>query len=157
VPLGLAAVGTAGLAGAAATTSTLAAFGPGGMMGGVATIGTLASGGTAAATYGMLSGGGSVPTALAANALVLEVAVEYACKQLELEVDETLWFRITTAESHVAAEIRRHEEFSDPKSARLVELRAVHAIVSSLLEFLTTHDLTPREITQTPSLVRLEA
>ena len=157
VPLGLAAVGTAGLAGAAATTSTLAAFGPGGMMGGVATIGTLASGGTAAATYGMLSGGGSVPTALGANALVLEVAVEYACKQLELEVDETLWFRITTAESHVAAEIRRHEEFSDPKSARLVELRAVHAIVSSLLEFLTTHDLTPREITQTPSLVRLEA
>lgn len=157
VPLGLAAVGTAGLAGAAATTSTLAAFGPGGMMGGVATIGTLASSGTAAAAYGMFSGGGSVPSALGANALVLEVAVEYACKQLALEVDETLWFRVADAESQVAAEIRRREEFSDPKSARLVELRAVHAIVSSLLVFLTAHELTPRELTPAPPLAALES
>ncbi|MDV2475549.1 hypothetical protein F8M49_09365 [Rhodococcus zopfii] len=157
VPLGLAAVGTAGLAGAAATTSTLAAFGPGGMMGGVATIGTLASSGTAAAAYGMFSGGGSVPSALGANALVLEVAVEYACKQLALEVDETLWFRVADAESQVAAEIRRREEFSDPKSARLVELRAVHAIVSSLLVFLTVHELTPRELTPVPPPAALES
>ncbi|MEE2032992.1 lipase family protein [Rhodococcus chondri] len=146
VPLGLAAVGTAGLAGAAATTSSLAAFGPGGMVGGIATIGSLASTGTAAATFGLVGGSGGAPTRVGADALLVEVAIEYACLLLDLEVDTTLWFRLAEAEMQVAADIRQHEEFSDPKSAKMTELRAVHALISSLLLFLSEKGMTPAEL-----------
>lgn len=146
-PIGIAMAGAAGAAGAAAIVSGLAAFGPGGMVGGLAMLGGLASTGAMVTTVAATARGGSQPLLTDPTSVAIHVAIAHALKSIDEPYDETLWYRLTTAETEIGAELNRLSAFSDEKAASVQRLQAALAIIDKLMVFMLAKGLTPAALT----------
>lgn len=147
-PVGIAMAGAAGVAGAAAITSGLAAFGPGGMVGGLAMLGGLSSTGAMVTTVAATSRGGSQPLLVDPTSVAIHVAIAHALNQLQEPYDADLWYRLTTAESELCAEINRLAPFSDEKSPALQRLDAAADTIDKLMNFMVKNGLTPPQLAE---------
>ena len=147
VRIGIAMAGAAGAAGAAAIVSGLAAFGPGGMVGGLAMLGGLASTGAMVTTVAATARGGAQPLLTDPTSVAIHVAIAHALKSIDEPYDETLWYRLTTAETEIGAELNRLSAFSDDKAASVQRLQAALAIIDKLMEFMLANGLTPPALT----------
>ncbi|XUK60895.1 Alpha/beta hydrolase [Plantibacter sp. RU18] len=136
---GLALAAGAGLAGAAAITSALAAFGPGGMIGGLLTAGALVTAGGGGIAYGLAGSGTSAETleAIVERKLAAEIIRQYQ----HLDSDPTVWQVLTDIEIEVRREHERLDEFSDPGSPSLKELKRKIESVERALKYLRENDL----------------
>lgn len=139
----------AGLAGAAAITSALAAFGPGGMIGGLVTAGTL-----------MTAGGGGIAYSLASLGTSAEAMEGIVQRQLtlvmlrdrrRLEQDPEVWRNFSEAETRVRREHERLDEFSDPKSTALKELKKKITTLERALTYLREKGLEPGKVDLDPA------
>lgn len=138
---GLALAAGAGLAGAAALTSALAAFGPGGMIGGLITAGSLVTAGGGGIAFGLASSGTS---AEAVESIVMrQLAAVILRKKLRLDQDPTVWHLLVETERQVRRQHERLDEFSDPKSPVLVELRKKIQVLERALKFMRDQELEP--------------
>lgn len=138
---GLALAAGAGLAGAAALTSALAAFGPGGMIGGLITAGSLVTAGGGGIAFGLASSGTS---AEAVESIIMrQLAAVILRRKLHLEQDASVWHLLVETERQVRRQHERLDEFSDPKSPVLVELRKKIQLVERALAFMREQQLEP--------------
>lgn len=143
---GLALAAGAGLAGAAALTSALAAFGPGGMIGGLITAGSLVTAGGGGIAFGLASSGTS---AEAVESIVMrQLAAVILRQKLDLEQDPAVWHLFVETERQVRRAHERLDEYSDPKSPALVELRKKIQILERALEFMREQGLEPEPQTR---------
>lgn len=142
---GLALAPAAGLYGAAAMTSALAAFGPGGMIGGLLTAGTLLSAGAGTMAVGVMS-----PATSAANVEAMvktQLAVSILAKKRGLDNDPTIWTQFVETERQLNRAKEQLDEFSDPKSPRVEELKQKLNSVQAALAYMEEHGLSPSEAT----------
>jgi len=146
---GVALAAGAGLAGAAALTSALAAFGPGGMIGGLITAGSLVTAGGGGIAFGLASSGTSSE---AVESIVMrQLAAVILRQKLDLEQDPTVWQLLVETERQVRRAHERLDEFSDPKSPVLVELRKKIQLVERALDFMREEGLEPAAEPQSSS------
>jgi pimeloyl-ACP methyl ester carboxylesterase len=149
---GIALAAGAGLAGAAALTSALAAFGPGGMIGGLITAGTLVTAGGGGIAFGLASSGTSSE---AVESIVMrQLAAVILRQKLDLEQDPAVWHLLVETERQVRRAHERLDEYSDPKSPVLVELRKKIQLVERALDFMREEGLEPAAEPQTTSAAR---
>lgn len=149
---GMALAAGAGLAGAAAVTSALAAFGPGGMIGGLITAGTLVTAGGGGIAFGLASSGTSSE---AVESIVMrQLAAVILRQKLDLEQDPAVWHLLVETERQVRRAHERLDEYSDPKSPVLVELRKKIQLVERALDFMREEGLEPAAEPQTSSAAR---
>ena len=149
---GIALAAGAGLAGAAALTSALAAFGPGGMIGGLITAGTLVTAGGGGIAFGLASAGTSSE---AVESIVMrQLAAVILRQKLDLEQDPAVWHLLVETERQVRRAHERLDEYSDPKSPVLVELRKKIQLVERALDFMREEGLEPAAEPQTSSAAR---
>lgn len=149
---GMALAAGAGLAGAAALTSALAAFGPGGMIGGLITAGTLVTAGGGGIAFGLASSGTSSE---AVESIVMrQLAAVILRKKINLEQDPAVWQLLVETERQVRRAHERLDEYSDPKSPVLVELRKKIQLVERALDFMREEGLEPEAGPQTYSASR---
>ena len=141
VALAVGAGAGAGLAGAAVITSGLASFGPGGMVGGLVTAGALVTVTSGGLAYG-LAGAGT--TAETLEAIVERRLATVILRQLQgMEPDESVWRILVDIETSVRRQYERLDEFSDPASIALKELKHKIDTVERALKYLKDHDLEP--------------
>lgn len=138
---GLVLAAAPGLVGAAVITSALASFGPGGMIGGLLTAGTLVTAGGGGIAFGLASS--------ATNAQTLEAVVERRLTAAILRdlqgqrSDPEVWKVLTAIEIELRREYEKLDEFSDPSSSSLKELKRKIQVVERALKYLSDHDLDP--------------
>lgn len=146
---GVALAAGAGLAGAAALTSALAAFGPGGMIGGLITAGSLVTAGGGGIAFGLASSGTSSE---AVESIVMrQLAAVILRQKLDLEQDPAVWHLLVETERQVRRSHERLDEYSDPKSPVLVELRKKIQLVERALDFMREEGLEPAAEPQSSS------
>uniref|UniRef100_A0A942T227 Alpha/beta hydrolase n=1 Tax=Neobacillus citreus TaxID=2833578 RepID=A0A942T227_9BACI len=149
---GLALAAGAGLAGAAAVTSALAAFGPGGMIGGLITAGSLVTAGGGGIAFGLANAGTSSE---AVESIVMrQLAAVILRQKLDLAQDPAVWHLLVETERQVRRAHERLDEYSDPKSPVLVELRKKIQIVERALEFMREQGLEPERQWQPSAAAR---
>ena len=138
---GLAMAAAPGLAGAAVITSALASFGPGGMIGGLLTAGTLVTAGGGGIAYGLASPGTTAET--------LEIVVERRLiatilRGLQgLDADPEVWNILTNTEIEIRRQHERLDEFSDPSSPALKELKLKIATIERALKYFADNGFEP--------------
>ncbi|PZE61231.1 hypothetical protein DEJ24_06010 [Curtobacterium sp. MCPF17_001] len=149
---GLALAAGAGLAGAAAVTSALAAFGPGGMIGGLITAGSLVTAGGGGIAFGLAS---SSTSSEAVESIVMrQLAAVILRQKLDLDQDLAVWQLLVETERQVRRSHERLDEYSDPKSPVLVELRKKILIVERALNFMREQGLEPGSPSQARAAAR---
>jgi pimeloyl-ACP methyl ester carboxylesterase len=138
---GLALAAAPGLAGAAVITSALASFGPGGMIGGLLTAGSLVTAGGGGIAFGLASPG---TTAESLEAIVVRRLAAATLRQAnDLDPDPNVWRVLTEIETKVRREHERQDEFSDPSSVSLKELKRKIESVERALAYLKSKGLEP--------------
>jgi len=144
---GLALAAAPGVAGAALITSALASFGPGGMIGGLLTAGTLVTAGGGGIAFGLAS---SATSAEILGAVVEQRLIATILRQKQnLEPDADFWKFLTTMEIEVRREHERQDEFSDPASPSLKELKKKIETTERALKYLSENGLEPGTVDDT--------
>jgi hypothetical protein len=138
---GLALAAAPGLAGAAVITSALASFGPGGMIGGLLTAGTLVTAGGGGIAFGLASAGTTAETLEVV--VVRRLAAATLRRIHDLEPDPNVWRVLAETEIEVRREHERQDEFSDPSSPALKELKRKIETVERALKYLRDNGLEP--------------
>lgn len=139
---GVGLVGAVGLMGAAAIAGALTTFGPDGMIGGLLAAGALVTAG----------GGVSIASSLASPTTSSETLAAVVSQQLttailrqlqHLEQDPLTWAVLTDTEIAARREHERLDEFSDPSSASLKDLKRKIDTLELALNFLSKQGLEP--------------
>jgi hypothetical protein len=149
---GLAIAAGAGLAGAAALTSALAAFGPGGMIGGLITAGSLVTAGGGGIAFGLANAGTSAE--VVESVVMRQLAAAILREKRGFDQDPGVWHLLVETERQVRRQYERLDEYSDPKSPVLADLRRKTQTVERALEFLRENGLEPGLTRTTPDSVR---
>lgn len=139
---GVGLIGATSIVGAAAVAGALTTFGPGGMIGGLLTAGALV---TATAGSGIASALASPTTSAdTMTAVVSQFLTAAIVRQLQhLEQDPNTWAVLVETEIAARREHERLDEFCDPSSAGLKDLKRKIDTVNLALNYMSKQGLEP--------------